>query len=92
MTFTRGDKRRINSMSISLKLSVRASVSDASQVVANARVTSWGDEVEQAVDAVIPKPGVTLDTRLFGQNIVILAFEMSHDLLETTVELGGVWF
>jgi len=29
ITFTRGDKRRINSMSISLKLQIQASASDA---------------------------------------------------------------
>ena len=58
----------------------------------NARVTGWGDEVEQAVNTVVPKPGVTLDTRLLGQNVIILAFEMTHDLLETTMGLGDIWF
>ena len=58
----------------------------------NARVTGWGDEVEQAVNTVIPKPGVTLDARLLGQNVIILAFEMTHDLLETTMGLGDIWF
>jgi len=58
----------------------------------NARVTGRGDEVEQAMNAVIPEPGVTFDARLFGQNVIILAFEVTHDLLETAKGLGRIWF
>lgn len=45
-------------------------------------MTSWGDKVEQRVDAVVPEAGVTLDARLHGENIIILALEVTNDLLE----------
>jgi len=61
-------------------------------VVANVRVTSGGDEVQQAVNTVIPKPGVTLDTRLFGQNVIILAFKVTHDFLEAVMVSSGAGF
>ena len=42
------------------------------------------DEVEHHMDPVIPKSRVTLDTRLLGQDIVILTLEVSHYFLEAT--------
>ena len=56
----------------------------------NARVAGWGNEVEQAVNTIVPEPGVTLDTRLFGQNVIILAFEVTHNLLETIMESENI--
>lgn len=45
-------------------------------------VASGGNEVEHGVDTVVPESGVTLDTRLLGQNIVILSLEIANDLRE----------
>ena len=44
-----------------------------------------GDEVQKGMDSVIPETWVTLDTRLFRQDVVILAFKMANDLLEAEV-------
>jgi hypothetical protein len=42
-------------------------------------VTCGCDKVEEDVDTVVPEARVTLDSRFFGKNIVILAFEVSDD-------------
>ena len=49
----------------------------------NIRVTGRGDEVEQSVNSVVPEARVTLDTRLLRENVVVLALEVAHNLLET---------
>ena len=46
------------------------------------RVACGRDEVEQSVNSVVTEARVTLDTRLFGQNVVVLTFKVSNDLLE----------
>lgn len=38
-----------------------------------------GDEVKHGVDTVVPEARVTLDTRLFGQNIIVLSLEVAND-------------
>jgi hypothetical protein len=40
------------------------------------------DEVEEHMNAVIPEPGITLDTRLFSENVIVLTLEVSDNLLE----------
>ena len=40
------------------------------------------DEVEQGMDTVIPESGVTLDTRFFREDVIILTLKMSNDLRE----------
>ncbi len=45
-------------------------------------MAGWRDEVEHGVDAVVPEAGVTLDTRLLRQNVVILSLEEANDLRE----------
>ena len=50
----------------------------------NLRMTGRGDEIQKSVDAVVAEARVTLDTRLFGQNIIVLAVEVANDLLEAT--------
>lgn len=45
-------------------------------------MTSRGNEVEHSVNTVVPESGVTLDTRLHGQNIIILSLEVADDLRE----------
>jgi len=34
------------------------------------------------VDSVVPESRITFDTRFFGQNIIVLAFEIANYLLE----------
>jgi hypothetical protein len=46
-------------------------------------MTSGGNEVQKGMNSIIPETRVTLDTRLFRQDIIILAFKMTNDLLET---------
>lgn len=48
-------------------------------------MASRRDKVEKSVDTVVPEPGVTLDTRLFSQDIVVLALEVANDLGEAVV-------
>jgi hypothetical protein len=38
------------------------------------------DEVQRSVHAVVSEARVTLDTRLLGENIIILPLEVSDDL------------
>ena len=40
------------------------------------------DEVEQSVNSVVTEAGITLDTRLFGQDIVVLTFKVSNNFLK----------
>ncbi len=35
--------------------------------------------------SIVSKSGVTLDARLFGKNVVVLALQMTYDLGETAV-------
>lgn len=42
-------------------------------------VTCGCDKVEEDMDTVVPEARVTLDSRFFSKNIVILAFEVSDD-------------
>lgn len=48
----------------------------------NIRVSRGWDEVQQCVHPVIPESRITLDTRLFRQDVVVLALEISNYLLE----------
>ena len=40
------------------------------------------DEVEECVYAVISEAGVTLDARLFCEDVVVLTLEVSHNFRE----------
>jgi len=50
-------------------------------------MASWGDKVEKGMDTVIPESRVTLDTGLFGKNIIILTFKVAHNFTETIIML-----
>lgn len=54
-----------------------------------ARMTGRGDKVEECMNTVVPKAGVTLDTGLFSENIIILAFKIANNFLEATMESGA---
>lgn len=82
MTLTRGDKRRISSMSISLRLSSRYKFNGLVQNCCYVRMSCRRDEVEQSVNSVVTEAGITLDTRLFGQDIIVLTLEVPDDFLE----------
>lgn len=53
------------------------------------RVTGRRDEVEQRVNSVIPEPRISLDSRLFSENVVVLSFEIARDFLEAAVVSEG---
>ena len=38
------------------------------------------DEVQEYVYTVVAEPGVTLDTRLLGENAIVLSLEVSDNL------------
>lgn len=46
------------------------------------RVSSGGDKVEEGVNTVVTEAGVTLDTRLLCEDVIVLAFKVANDLLE----------
>lgn len=45
-------------------------------------MASWRNEVQESMDTVVPEAGVTLDSRFFGENIIVLTVEVSDNLLE----------
>ena len=49
-------------------------------------MASGRDEVKQGVDAVVPEPRVTPNTRLLGENVVVLAFQVTNDFLEAITD------
>ena len=55
-----------------------------------------GDKVEKGVDTVVSEARITLDTRLFRQDIIVLALEVSDNFGEAglivylVAEAGGV--
>lgn len=55
-------------------------------------MSSWRDEIEQSVHTVITEAGVTLDTRLFSKNVIVLAFKISNDLLESVPNISYMAF
>ena len=46
------------------------------------RVSSRRDEVQKSMDTVVAEAGITLDTRLLCENVVVLPLEVTDDLLE----------
>lgn len=47
-------------------------------------MTSGCDKVEQDVNTVVAESGVTLDTGLLSQNVVVLALEVANDFAKAT--------
>lgn len=45
-------------------------------------MASWRNKVQESMDTVVPEAGVTLDSRFFGENIIVLTVEVSDNLLE----------
>ena len=52
-------------------------------------MSSRGDEVQQSVHTIIAEAGVALDTRLFGEDVVVLAFEITDDFLKAVTRQSG---
>ena len=77
----------MSSMSISLRLSGFQSDSGTRWLSeCNIRVTSGRDKIEEGMDTVVPEARVTLDTRLLGENVVVLAFQVTNDFLEAITD------
>lgn len=45
-------------------------------------VASGSDKVKKGVDTVVAEARITLDPGLLGQNIIVLSFQISENLLE----------
>ena len=45
-----------------------------------------GDKVKQSMNPIITESRIALDTRLFGKDIIILAFKVADYFLETGVD------
>lgn len=45
-------------------------------------MASRGNEVKHGVDTVVPEARVTLNTRLLGQNVIVLSLEVADNLCE----------
>lgn len=86
ITLTRGERRRMSSMSTSRRLAVSCRIYPQNGQ-RNSRMTCGRNEVEQRVDTVIPEPGIALDSRLFGKNIVVLPLEVRPDLTKSCIQL-----
>jgi hypothetical protein len=60
-------------------------MSDSSYIMIrkiNLPVSRRADEVEKGVDTVVPEAGITLDTRFFSQDVVVLTLEVANYFLE----------
>lgn len=55
-----------------------------------AQRTCWLDEVEEHVDSVIAESRVTLDSALFGQNVVVLPLQEGHYLVEGSLVVNAI--
>jgi hypothetical protein len=53
-------------------------------------MTGWGNEIEKRVDPIIPEAGITLNARFFCKNIIILAFKVTNNFLESDTGVSGV--
>jgi len=42
-------------------------------------MTSRSDEVEESMNTVVAEAGVTLDTRLFCENVIVLSLEIAYN-------------
>lgn len=49
-------------------------------------MAGWGNEIEKRMDTIIPEAGITLNARFFRKNIIILAFQVTNNFLETDIE------
>src|ERR1700744_4154853 len=80
MTLTRGERRVINSMSTPRGRQPLATLGGGGRT--NAPMPGGRDKVEQDVHAVVSEARVTLDARLLGQDVVVLALQVADDLGE----------
>jgi hypothetical protein len=53
------------------------------QKIEDVPMASRSDKVEKGVDSVIPESWVSFDSRLFGENIVILSFQITSNFGKT---------
>jgi hypothetical protein len=45
-------------------------------------VTGRSDEIEEGVNAVVAEPRISLDTRLFRENVIVLSLEITNNFAE----------
>jgi hypothetical protein len=46
-------------------------------------MSRWWDEVQKGVNPIVPETRITLDTGFFRQDVIVLAFKITNNLLET---------
>lgn len=56
-------------------------------ITVNLPMTSRGDEVKHSVNTVVSKSRVTLDSRLFSQNVIVLALEVAQNFGKARVSV-----
>jgi hypothetical protein len=87
ITLTRGESRRMSSMSISRSLfgTVLELPIFPTERPKHVRMSRVGDEIQEGMDTVVPEAWVTLDPGLLRENVVVLTLEVAHNLLEAKV-------
>ena len=55
-------------------------------------MASGCNEVKHGMDSVVSESGVTLNTRLLGQDIIVLPLEVSNNLRETVATISRLRF
>jgi hypothetical protein len=53
-------------------------------------MTGGGDKVKEGVDSVIPEAGVSFNPGLFGEDIVVLSFQVASHLGKTSFVINLV--
>lgn len=54
-------------------------------------MTGWGNKVEKSMDTIVAETGITLDTRLFCKNIIVLSLEVAYNLTEALSWLAHIF-
>lgn len=52
------------------------------------RMTSGCNEIKQSMHTVVTESWVTLDSVFFGENIIVLAFQITNNFLEADIGNG----
>ncbi len=55
-------------------------------------MAGWSDKVEQRMNTIIAEAGVTLDTGLLCENIVVLSLKIANNLTEAFVWSAVFWW
>jgi hypothetical protein len=45
-------------------------------------MASWSNKIKQSMNTIVAESGVTFDAGFFGQNVIVLSFEVADNLTE----------